>query len=190
MRAPLRRQGGGVCAGREAEPPLNAVRQALKALEDLRAALRDCAELDHRIAAMEHDKQGFAANVDEIGQLLGIESDGGDAGRLADVIEGRVARAREDERRRQEKTKALAEARLALGTVLEALAVSARLGSAMMDFFGVGALAQSRPSSTTAGGGIRQATTSPGRCAPFSRSISQTRSRRLARPCRPPIKRR
>ncbi len=137
----------GACAGSwlgdaEAEPPLNAVRQALKALEDLRAALRDCAELDHRIAAMEHDKQRFAANVDEIGQLLGIESDGGDAGRLADVIEGRVARAREDERRRQEKTKALAEARLALGTVLEALAVSARLGSAMMDFFGVGALAQ------------------------------------------------
>ena len=73
-----RRDWRGACAGSwlgevEAEPPLNAARQALKALEDLRAALRDCAELDHRIAAMEHDKQLFAANADEIGQLLGVD---------------------------------------------------------------------------------------------------------------------
>ena len=73
-----RRDWREACAGSwlgdaEAEPSLNAVRQALKALEDLRAALKDCAELDHRIAAMEHDKQLFAANAGEIGQALGID---------------------------------------------------------------------------------------------------------------------
>jgi uncharacterized protein YhaN len=142
-----RRDWREACAGSwlgdaEAEPPLNAVRQVLKALEDLRAALKDCAELDHRIAAMEHDKQLFAANAGEIGQALGIEKHDGDAARLADAIEARVARAREDERRRHEKTKALADARKALGGVVEALAVDARLASAMTEFFGVGSLAE------------------------------------------------
>ena len=118
------------------------MRQALKALEDLRAALKDCAELDHRIAAMEHDKQLFAANVGEIGQALGIAERDGDAAWLADAIEARVARAREDERRRQEKTKALAEARKALGGTVEALAVNARLASAMTDFLGAASLAE------------------------------------------------
>jgi uncharacterized protein YhaN len=134
------------CAGSwlsdaEPEPPLSAVRQALKALEDLRAALRDCAELNHRIAAMEHDKRLFAANVGEIGQALGLD-ERDDAGRLADVIEARVARAREDERRRQDKTNALAAARKTLGVIVEAVAVNARFGSAMADFFGVGSLAE------------------------------------------------
>ncbi len=142
-----RRDWRGACAGSwlgeaEAEPPLNAVRQAFKALEDLRAALKHCAELHHRIGAMEHDKQLFAAKAGEIGQALGIEGNDGDAGRLADVIEARVAQAREDERRRQERTKALAEARKALGAIVEALAVNAKLGSAMTDFFGAGALAE------------------------------------------------
>ena len=118
------------------------MRQALKALEDLRAALKDCADLDHRITAMEHDKQLFAASVGEIGQALGIEERDGDAARLADAIEARVARAREDERRRQEKTKALAEARKALGCVIEALAVNERFASAMTEFFGVRSLAE------------------------------------------------
>ncbi len=135
------------CAGSwlgdaEAEPPLNAVRQAQKALEDLRAALKDCAELDHRITAMEHDKQLFTANVGEIGQALGIDERAGDAARLADAIEARVARAREEERRRRDKTKALAAARGTLGAIVEAVAVNARLGSAMTDFFGVDSLAE------------------------------------------------
>ncbi len=142
-----RRDWREACAGSwlgddEAEPPPNGVRQALKVLEDLRTALKDCADLEHRIAAMEHDKQLFAENAGEIGQALGIDGRDGDAARLADAIEARVARARENERRRQEKTKALTEARKALGGIVEALAVNTRLASAMTEFFGVGTLAE------------------------------------------------
>jgi uncharacterized protein YhaN len=142
-----RRDWRGECAGSwlgdaEAEPSLNAVRQTLKALGDLRVALKDCSDLEHRIAAMEHDKQLFAVNVGEMGRALGIDGRDADAARLADAIEARVARAREDERRRREKTKALAEARKALGAIAEALAVSQRLASAMTEYFGLRSLAE------------------------------------------------
>src|ERR1700737_426195 len=126
----------------EADPPLNAVRQTLKALDELRAALKDCAELDHRIGAMERDKGLFAAEVAEIGEALGIEGRDGDAARLAETIEARVARARDDERRRQEKIRALEAARESLAKIVKALAVNAKLASAMTEFFGGGALSE------------------------------------------------
>ena len=49
------------CAGTwlgegEEEPALGAVKQSLKALDELRAALNACAELEDRIAKMERDK--------------------------------------------------------------------------------------------------------------------------------------
>jgi uncharacterized protein YhaN len=125
-----------------AEPPLNAVRQTLKALDELRAALKDCAELDHRIGAMERDKELFAAEVAEIGEALDIEGRDGDAARLAETIEARVARAREDERRRQEKIRALEAARESLAKIVKALAVNAKLASAMTEFFRVGTLSE------------------------------------------------
>ncbi len=137
---------GGVCAGswlaeeEEAAAPLGEVRQALKALEELRGALKDCADLDHRIDAMEHDRRKFAAEVCEAAVALELAHDE-EAGRLADLIASRVAAARENARRREEKTKALAAARATLATFGEALAVNSKLASAMTDFFGVGALA-------------------------------------------------
>ena len=71
---------------REAEPAVGAVRQTLKALEELRAALKDCAELEHRIDAMERDKRLFAEEVAKAGAALGVGQDD-DAGRLADAID-------------------------------------------------------------------------------------------------------
>ena len=57
---------------RSEPPPVGEVRQALKALDELRATLKDCAELDHRIDAMERDKRLFAAEVGEVGAALGL----------------------------------------------------------------------------------------------------------------------
>ena len=135
------------CAGSwlgeaEPEPPLNVVRQALKALEELRVALKDSAELEHRIEAMERDKRLFAAEVAEVAKALGLAEAGDDPAARADAIGERVARAREDERRRGEKTKALEAARDALAEIVEALAVNAKLASAMTDFFAVATLAE------------------------------------------------
>ncbi len=124
------------------EPPLNAVRQALKALEELRVALKEGAELEHRIEAMERDKRLFAAEVADIAEALGLDESGDEPAARADAIEARVARARENERRRREKAKALEAARAALAGVVEALAVNAKLASAMTGFFAVASLAE------------------------------------------------
>ena len=134
------------CAGSwlgeaEPEPPLNAVRQALKALEELRVALKEGAELEHRIEAMERDRRLFGAEVADVAGALGHDEAGEPAAR-ADAIEARVARARENERRRREKTEALETARLRLAGVGEALAVNAELASAMANFFAVATLAE------------------------------------------------
>jgi uncharacterized protein YhaN len=126
----------------EAEPSLSAVRQALKALEELRAVLKDCAELDHRIEAMERDKELFAAEVADVGAALDIGVREEDHAGRADAIAARVAGAREDERRRQEKLKALVAARETLQKIIAALAVNVTLASAMTDFFGVDALVE------------------------------------------------
>ncbi len=98
------------CAGSwlaepEGEPPLNVVRQALKALEELRVALNDAAELEHRIVAMERDKGLFAAEVADVAKALEsrrkrrrprgarrCDRGAGDAG-----ARGRTQAAREDE---------------------------------------------------------------------------------------------
>ncbi len=125
----------------EPEPPLNAVRQALKALEELRVALKDGAELEHRIEAMERDRRLFAAEVADVAGALGLEA-GEEPAARADAIETRVARARENERRRREKTEALEAARDGLAGIVETLAVNAKLASAMADFFAVATLAE------------------------------------------------
>ena len=97
---------------------------------------------------------------------------------------GRVARAREDERRRQRKDEgARGGARKALGAIVEALAVSARLGSAMTDFFGVGALAEVAAKLEDCRRRDVLSDDVGRETAAISRSISQTRSRRRARPC-------
>ena len=136
-----RASAGSWLAAREEEaPPLGEVRHALKALEELRGALKDCADLDHRIGAMEHDRRKFAAEVGEAAAALELAHDE-EAGRLADLIGSRVAAARENARRREEKTKAVTDARATLATIGEALAVNSNLVSAMTDFFEVSALA-------------------------------------------------
>src|SRR5208337_167827 len=109
-------------------------------LEELRGALKDCADLAHRIEAMEHDRRKFAAEVGEAAAALELAHDE-EAGRLADLIGSRVAAARENARRREEKTKAVTDARATLATIGEALAVNSNLVSAMTDFFEVSALA-------------------------------------------------
>ena len=133
---------GSWLGGAEAEPPLNVVRQALKALEELRVALKDGAELEHRIEAMERDKVLFAAEVADVAKALGADEGDDDPAVRAETIEARVAGARENERRRREKTNALEAARDTLAGVVGALAVNAKLASAMTEFFAVATLAE------------------------------------------------
>ena len=106
-RAAWRRACAESWLGQEAEAPaLGEVRQALKALDDLRGALKDCADLDHRIGAMEHDRRIFAAEVGDAALALGLAPDD-EAGRLADLIASRVAAARENARRRRREDKSV-----------------------------------------------------------------------------------
>jgi uncharacterized protein YhaN len=114
----------------------------MKALEELRVALKEGAELEHRIEAMERDKRLFAAEVADVADALGLDEGDDEPAARADAIEARVARARENERRRREKAKALETARDALARVVEALAVNARLSSAITGFFAVATLAE------------------------------------------------
>ncbi len=117
------------------------MRQTLKALDDLRAGLKDCAELEHRIAAMERDRGAFAAEVATVGDGLGL-AENEDAGRLADAIAARVASAREARRRRDEKETALTAAREKRRAIVEALAINEKLAAAMTGLFGVVTLAE------------------------------------------------
>ena len=66
------------CAGTwlgeaEGEPALGAVKQSLKALDELRATLSVCAELEDRIAKMERDKRVFADEVGAVAAALDLE---------------------------------------------------------------------------------------------------------------------
>ena len=122
------------CAGTwlgedEAEPALGAVKQSLKALDELRTTLSVCAELEDRIAKMERDKRLFADEVGAVAAALDLEDAPDDIRRRADVIEERVALARENERRRAEKVDALEEARGRLKAITEELKVNARQAS-------------------------------------------------------------
>jgi uncharacterized protein YhaN len=89
------------------EPALGAVKQSLKALDELRAALNACAELKDRIAKMERDKRLFADEVAAAVAALELTDVPDEVRRRADAIEARVARARENVRRRAEKVDAL-----------------------------------------------------------------------------------
>jgi uncharacterized protein YhaN len=122
-------------------PTVGAMRQMLKALDDLSVRLKDCAELDHRIEAMERDRKTFSDEVASVGAVVGLAPDE-DAARLADAVEARVASAREARRRRDEREKALAAARNKRGAIVEALAVNAKLAAAMTGLFGVANLAE------------------------------------------------
>ena len=55
------------------EPALGAVKQSLKALDELRATLKDCADLEDRIAKMERDKRLFADEVGAVAAALDLE---------------------------------------------------------------------------------------------------------------------
>ena len=125
----------------EEAPPLGEVRQALKALEELRGALKDCADLAHRIDAMEHDRRKFAAEVGEVAVALELARRRG-RGSARRCDRARVAAARENARRREEKTKALERRAQTLATIVDALAVNAKLVSAMTEFFAVATLAE------------------------------------------------
>ena len=121
-------------------PTVGAMRQTLKALDDLRSAIKDCADLEHRIQAMEHDRQTFVEEVATVGAALGLAPDE-DAARLAGAVAERVASARETRRRRIEKEKALGAAREKNAQIAEALAVNEKLAAAMTGLFGVASLA-------------------------------------------------
>ena len=69
------------CAGTwlgeaQGEPALGAVKQSLKALEEVRAALILCAELEDRIAKMERDKLLFADEVAAVAAALDLGDPG------------------------------------------------------------------------------------------------------------------
>ena len=135
-----------VCAGTwlgeaKGEPALGAVKQSLKALDELRATLSVCAELEDRIAKMERDKLLFAEEVGAVAAALDLNDVSGDVRQRVDAIEERVARAGENARRRAEKADALKEARRRLKPIAEELEVDARRVSAMTAFFAVGTLA-------------------------------------------------
>ena len=59
---------------------------------------------------MERDKALFADEVDAVAAALGLDDAGGGVRQRADAIEERVARARENARRRAEKSGAMEEA--------------------------------------------------------------------------------
>ena len=126
----------------EGELALGAVKQSLKALDELRATLSVCAELEDRIAKMERDKRLFADEVGAVAAALNLKDVPDDARQRADSIEERVARARENARRRAEKADALKDARERLRPIAEEIAVNARRASAMTAFFAVETLAE------------------------------------------------
>jgi uncharacterized protein YhaN len=132
---------GSWLAGDPALPTVGAMRQTLKALEELRAGLKDCSDLSHRIEAMERDRRAFAEEVATVAAALALAADE-DAARLADRIAAQVASAREARRRRAEKEKALGAAREKRGAIVEGLAVNDKLISAMTGLFGVAGLAE------------------------------------------------
>ena len=125
----------------EGEPALGAVKQSLKALDELRATLSVCAELEDRIAKMERDKLVFADEVGAVAAALDLNDVPADVGQRVDAIEERVARAGENARRRAEKADALKEAHGRLKPIVEELEVNARRASAMTAFFAVETLA-------------------------------------------------
>jgi uncharacterized protein YhaN len=123
------------------EPALGAVKQSLKALDELRATLSACAELEDRIAKMERDKSLFMDEVGAVAAALDLTNISDDVLERVSAIEERVARAGENARRRAEKLHALKEAHERLKPIAEELEVNARRASAVMAFFAVGALA-------------------------------------------------
>ena len=135
------------CAGTwlgeaEGEPALGAVKQSLKALDELRATLSVCAELEDRIAKMERDKLLFADEVAAVAAALDLKDVPDDLRQRVDAIEERVARAGENARRRAERADALKEAHERLKPIAEELEINARHASAMTSFFAVGTLAE------------------------------------------------
>ena len=130
-------EGGG-------EPGLGAVKQSLKALEELRATLNVCAELEDRIAKMERDKSLFANEVAAVAAALDLEYEPDDVRRRADVIEESVARSRENARRHAEKVEAIEEAHGRLKAITGEREVNARQASAMTSFFAVGVAGRRR----------------------------------------------
>ena len=120
---------------------LGSAREAVKALDELRALLNDCADLADRIDKMERDKKLFAAEVDDVARALGLAEDE-DALRRSDAVERRVALARENERRRATRKDELEAARKELAGIARAETEAAKIASAMTTFFGVGSLAE------------------------------------------------
>ncbi len=142
-----RRAWREACAGTwlgevEDEPAVGAVRQSLKALDELRATLKECADLADRIAKMERDKRLFADEVAAAAMALDLADAQAGVRQQADAVEGRVARARENARRRAEEAKALDKARERSAAIAEALDVNVRQGRAMTAFFAVDTLAE------------------------------------------------
>jgi uncharacterized protein YhaN len=135
------------CAGTwlgetEGEPALGAVKQSLKALDELRTTLGACAELEDRIVKMERDKLLFADEVGAVAAALHLNDVPCDVRQRVDAIEERVLRAGENARRRTEKADALKEAHGRLKPIVEEVEVNARRASAMTAFFAVETLAE------------------------------------------------
>jgi uncharacterized protein YhaN len=135
------------CAGTwlgeaQGEPALGAVKQSLRALDELRATLSVCAELEDRIAKMERDKLLFADEVAAVGAAVELKDVPNDLRQCVDAIEERVARAGENARRSAERADSVKEAHGRLKPIVEEVEVSARRASAMTAFFAVETLAE------------------------------------------------
>ncbi len=136
----------GACAGTwldevAGEPTLGAVKQSLKAMDELRATPSVCGELEDRIAKMKRDKLLFADEVGAVAATLDLKDVPDDLRQCADAIEERVARADENVRRQAERADVVEEARERLKPIEEEIEVNTRRASAMTAFFAVGTLA-------------------------------------------------
>jgi uncharacterized protein YhaN len=125
----------------ETRPSPAIVGEILPALAALGHELEKRASLIDRIDNMEHDQREFAGEVAAIAGELDFVSDTDSPLDLAKVVTDRVQQARTALTQRENRTRALEEARERQDALATERAVHARRAAEMMDFFAVGSLA-------------------------------------------------
>ncbi|MBB4286118.1 ATP-binding protein [Roseospira goensis] len=134
---------GGCWLGADGAPPdPAAVAQVLTDLEDLRAALRERDDLDHRIRAMERDQHAYAAALGALLAEIGATVDPDRPLEAADAARARVQAARTAAAHRERRRTDLTQAREERTAVAEALTAHATRAGAMTALFGVDTLTE------------------------------------------------
>ncbi|RCS24757.1 hypothetical protein DUT91_04635 [Phyllobacterium salinisoli] len=123
---------------------VGAVRELLNAISDLPEALREHDDLQHRIDAMEADRQAFAKAVTELHEALGETLDGKDPLFAAKALIQRYVEAKQGEAKRLEHNRALADLAIEREQLEDEIAVHAARRNEMIDFFHVATLGDVR----------------------------------------------